>query len=140
MILIVDANIIISALIRNSKTRELLTIFSFTLYSPDTLLESIEKYKEEFIEKSGLTSKDFEILLNFLLEKITVVKQKEYKSKIEQAKSIIGHIDIEDIDYIALALSMKNDGIWSDDAHFQKQDRIKIYKTEDIVKIVEKMK
>ena len=140
MILIADANIIISALIRNSKTRELLTIFSFTLYSPDTLLESIEKYKEEFIEKSGLTSKDFEILLNFLLEKITVVKQKEYKSKIEQAKSIIGHIDIEDIDYIALALSMKNDGIWSDDAHFQKQDRIKIYKTEDIVKIVEKMK
>jgi len=138
MILIVDANVVISALIRNSKSRELLTISPFVLYSPDTLLESIEKYKEEFIQRSELSDKDFETLLSFILEKITIVNQQEYKSKLEQAQDIIGHIDIGDVDYIALALSVKNDGIWSDDAHFQKQDKIKVYQTEDIVRLIEK--
>jgi predicted nucleic acid-binding protein len=136
MILIVDANIIISALIRESKSRELLTISPFTLYSPDTLLDSIEKYKDEFTEKSGLSTEDFETLLNFILEKVTIVKKEEYKSKLEQADEIMSHIDVEDVNYIALALSRENDGIWSDDAHFQKQDKIKVYKTEDIVKLV----
>ncbi|MBI2045042.1 hypothetical protein HYT23_03215 [Candidatus Pacearchaeota archaeon] len=138
MILIVDANVVISALIRNSKSRELLTISPFTFYSPDTLLESIEKYKEEFIQKSELSDKDFETLLGFILEKITIVNQREYKPKLEQARDIISHIDIGDVNYIALALSVENDGIWSDDTHFQKQDKIKVYKTEDIVRLMEK--
>lgn len=138
MILIVDANIIISALIRDSKSRELLILSPFTFYSPDTLLESLEKYKEEFIEKSGLVVEDFEALLTFILERITIVKQEEYESKLEQADEILGHIDVEDIDYIALALSVENDGIWSDDVHFQKQDRIRVYKTEEIVKLVKR--
>ena len=138
MILIVDANVIISALIRDSKTRELLTISPFTLYSPDTLLDSINKYKDEFIEKSGLSKEDFETLLNFILEKVIIIRQEEYKSKTEQADEIMSHIDIEDVDYMALALSIENDGIWSDDAHFQIQDKIKIYKTNDIVTLFEK--
>jgi len=138
MILIVDANVIISALIKDNKSRELLTIPPFTLYSPDTLLDSINKYREEFIEKSGLSAEDFETLLNFILDKVTIVKQEEYNSELEQADEIMGHIDIEDVNYIALALSIQNDGIWSDDAHFQKQDKIKVFKTEDIVKLMEK--
>src|SRR3989344_178562 len=137
MILIADANAVISALIKDGKSRELLTLSQFTFYSPDKLIESIEKYKEEFIEKSGLSIEDFETLLNFILEKIIIVKQEDYESKLEQADKIIGHIDVEDVYYIALALSIENDGIWSDDVHFQKQDEIKVYKTEDIIKIVE---
>jgi predicted nucleic acid-binding protein len=135
MILIVDANVIISALIRDSKTREILALSPFTLYSPDTLIESIDKYKQEFIDKSGLSEEDFGTLLNFILEKVTIVKQEGYKSKLEQTKEIMRNVDIEDANYIALALSMENDGIWSDDAHFGKQDKIKIWKTKDIVKI-----
>ncbi|MBS3098861.1 hypothetical protein J4462_01470 [Candidatus Pacearchaeota archaeon] len=81
MILIADANAVISALIKDGKSRELLTLSQFTFYSPDKLIESIEKYKEEFIEKSGLSIEDFETLLNFILEKIIIVKQEDYESK-----------------------------------------------------------
>ena len=137
MILIVDANVIISALIRDSTSRELLTISSFTFYSPDALLDSIEKYKEEFIEKSGLSREEFETLLDFILEKVAIVKQEEYKSKLEQANEIIGKIDVEDINYVALALSISNDGIWSDDKDFQKQNTIKIWTTKEVVKSTE---
>ncbi len=136
MILIVDANIVMSALLKEGKSRELLTLTPFILYSPDTLLESIEKYKDEFIQRMRLTREDFQKLLNFLLRKITIVKQEEYSQKLEQANQIFGNIDIGDVPYIALALSIENDGIWSDDAHFQEQNNIKIYKTEEIIKIL----
>lgn len=140
MILIVDANVIISALIKDSKSRELLTTSNFTFYSLDTLLDSINKYKKEIIDKSKLSKEDFEILLDFIIEKIIIIKQENYKSKLEQANEIIGNIDLEDIPYVALALSIENDGIWTDDFHFQKQDRIKIYRTEYIIKIVDEEK
>jgi predicted nucleic acid-binding protein len=137
MILVVDANVMISALLRDSKTREILMLSGITLYSPDTLIESIEKYKEEFIEKSGLSKEEFDNLLNLLLERVSIVKKEEYESKLDEANRVIGHIDIEDVAYIALALSTKNARIWSDDEHFQKQDEVKIFRTEDVVKIVE---
>jgi len=111
MILIVDVNVIISALIKDSKSREVLTFSSFIFYSPDTLLESIEKYEEEIMEKSGIMGEEFETLLNFILGKVNVVKQEDYKFKLEEAKGILGHVDVEDVPFIALALSIENDGI-----------------------------
>ncbi len=132
MDLIIDANIIISALIKDSKTREILRINLFNLYSPEALLESLEKYREEFIERSGLSESQFDILLDSILDYIDIIKKEDYYSKLKEAIEIIGHIDIEDTNYIALALSIKNDGIWSDDAHFDKQNKIKIWKTKDI--------
>lgn len=54
----------------------------------------------------------------------------------EHAKEIMGHVDIEDVVFIALALSVENDGIWTDDADFEKQTKIKIWKTGDILSIL----
>lgn len=46
---------------------------------------------------------------------------------------IIGEIHKEDIPFIAVALSIKNDGIWSNDKHFKEQSEIKIYTTNDLI-------
>ena len=134
MIFIVDVNVVISALIRDSTSRGLLTASPFTFYSPDTLLGSIEKYKDEIIEKSGLSAGDFETLLDFILGKITIIRKHKYELKLEQANNIMGNIDIEDVPFIALALSIENNGIWTDDSDFERQNTIKIWKTEDILK------
>ena len=137
MILIVDANVVISALIRDGKSRELLIYSPFTFYSPDSLLESIEKYKDEFVKKSGLTQKEFEVVLNFILKRIIIVKKEEYESQLMRANEIMGHIDVEDVAYVALALFIEGSVIWSDDAHFQEQDEIEVYRTEDVVRRIE---
>ena len=137
MILIVDANVVISALIRDGKSRELLIYSPFTFYSPDSLLESIEKYKDEFVKKSGLTLEEFEVVLNFILKRIIIVKKEEYESQLMRANEIMGHIDVEDVAYVALALFIEGSVIWSDDAHFQKQDEIQVYRTEDVVRRIE---
>lgn len=135
MIFIIDVNVVISALIRDSISRKLLTTSLFTFYSPDTLLISIEKYQGEIIEKSGLSEEDFRALLTFVLGKIIIIKKQEYESKLEEANEIIGNTDMEDAPFIALALSIENNGIWTDDSDFNKQDSIKIWKTKDILSI-----
>jgi predicted nucleic acid-binding protein len=43
-------------------------------------------------------------------------------------------IDIKDTPYVALALSFDNDGIWSEDKGFFKQDKIKVWNTQEIIK------
>ena len=56
----------------------------------------------------------------------------------DEAKEIIGKIDEKDIQFVALALSIKNDGIWSNDKHFEKQNKIQIFKTANIINIINK--
>lgn len=89
------------------------------------------------LEKSGLSKDEFKILLNLIIDKIVIVKKENYQKFLEEAKNILGKIDIEDVPYLALALYIKGD-IWSDDNHFQKQKRIKIWKTEELVRLADK--
>jgi len=49
---------------------------------------------------------------------------------------IIGKIDKKDIQFIALALAIKNNKIWSNDKHFEKQKKIQVYKTIDIIDVL----
>ncbi len=50
---------------------------------------------------------------------------------------IMGHIDKEDVTFIAAALSQGNAIIWSDDRHFEKQDKVITLKTRDLVNLFE---
>ena len=48
---------------------------------------------------------------------------------------IMDRIDKNDTPFIAAALAA-NLPIWSDDKHFEKQNKIKIFKTKDLVRYV----
>jgi len=47
----------------------------------------------------------------------------------------MGHIDENDVVFIATALAF-NCSIWSDDKHFQKQNRVKIFKTSEFFSFI----
>ena len=51
---------------------------------------------------------------------------------------IIVNIDEKDTQFIALALTIENDGIWSNNKHLDKQEQIQVYKTIDIINLLEK--
>ena len=138
MIFIVDVNVILSALIKNGKSRELLIDSPFTLYSPDSLISSIRKYEDFTLQKSGLSKEDFDTLLSLILENIVIVEKDQYQEQIPEAQKIMEKIDAEDVPYIALAISISNNGIWSDDAHFDKQNKVEVWKTIDIIEELEK--
>lgn len=55
--------------------------------------------------------------------------------KIKEAAVIMDRIDPNDTDFIAAALVVEVD-IWSDDKHFEKQQKVKVWKTAEIVKML----
>ena len=55
MKLAVDANVVISALIADSKTRELIVTLEPDLFTPEFVHDEIGNYEEMIVEKSGMT-------------------------------------------------------------------------------------
>ncbi|MBI2208008.1 DNA-binding protein [Candidatus Woesearchaeota archaeon] len=132
MKLVIDVNVVLSALLRGSTTRKLILESSDNLYFPEPSLEKIQKYKEYILEKSGLSVKEFDKLLEILFKYIKLVPTKDLQNHWSQAKKIMEHIDTEDVVFIAAALAL-DAAIWSDDKHFERQKAITIRKTSDMV-------
>ena len=95
MIIIVDVNIFLSALIKDSTTREILIKSGHIFYFPEISLQKIEKYKTLITEKSGLSETEIFSLFNSLLNYIKIVPNNEIQSNWREAKMIIGDIDEE---------------------------------------------
>lgn len=138
MIIIIDVNVFLSALIKDSTTREILLTYEQEFCFPERSLQKIRKYKSLIQEKSGLSDLDFLKLFHSLLKFIRIIPDEELLDHWEEAMKIMTHIDEEDVTFIAAALSQNNAVIWSDDKHFEKQDKVITLKTKDWVNLFEK--
>lgn len=133
MRLVIDTNRVVASLIKDSISREMLLSNKFSFYSPTYLIEELNKYKELIIKKANINEVIYNRILKIFLYKISLVALNEFEDYLEEAKGLIK--DIKDVQFIALALSKKI-GIWSDDKHFQKQNKIRIFKTKDLMKVL----
>ncbi len=138
MNLVIDANILIAALLRDSKVRELIVNSPHKLLVPEVHFQEIEEHKEELLKKSELSEEEFDILLMKLSNYFTIIKNEKISPFLKEAEDLIGNIDRDDVPIIATSLAHDNCPIWSDDKHFKQQKKIKIWKTEDIIKSIEK--
>ncbi|MHA1143397.1 MAG: PIN domain-containing protein [Candidatus Helarchaeota archaeon] len=132
MRLVLDTNILISSLIKESVTRKIIFNPNFDFYVPDFIMEELSKYLPEISHKAGISLNEVKKLVNSFLENVHVVSINDYKDNLKAASQIIGKFDKKDIPFIAVALSINTDGIWSNDKHFQKQDSIKIFTTKEL--------
>jgi predicted nucleic acid-binding protein len=67
------------------------------------------------------------------MEKMIIISDDKVKSKIKEAIQIMKDIDIKDAPILAAALAVPNDGIWSHDKHFEKQNKIRIFLDQDLI-------
>ncbi len=135
MKVIPDVNVILSALIRDSITRKIILNSEFDFYFPEPSLYKIRKYKDYVLEKSGLTEEEYNKVIATLFKYIKLVPTEEIEKNWDESKKIIEHVDTEDVVFIATALSISDSVIWSDDRHFEKQNKVKSLKTKDIIKL-----
>ena len=133
MKVIVDTNRILAALIRKGSSRRILVSDNIEFYTVDYVLREIHKYKELIIRKSEMEEDEIETLLSLVTEKITIISDLRVKSKMKEAISIMKDIDKKDAPILAAALSVENEGIWTHDKHFEKQDKVKIFLDSDLL-------
>jgi predicted nucleic acid-binding protein len=131
--LVLDTNILIAALARDSVTRELLCRPGIECLVPDIVFSEIEAHRRELLRKSGLSAAAFDTVLSGLKSRLVPVPASRILHR-TLAWRIMAAIDVKDAPFIALALSFDCDGIWSQDRHFERQRVVRVWKTEDILR------
>lgn len=129
MELVLDANILFSALIKDSLTAELLFNENLHLYSPEFIIHEFLKYSDLISSKKVRTNEDFIQIMHLLKDIITVIPKEEYLSLFDKAALISP--DEKDVLYFALAMKL-DCAIWSNDKRLHQQDKVKIYTTTEL--------
>lgn len=132
MKLVIDANVVISVLIADSKTRELIVTLEPDLLTPAFVYDEIENYEDLIVEKSGMEQNRVAQFIDLLFQYIDVVPASEFYPAIERADEAIGETDPDDVLYLACAIGC-DAAIWSDDSDFDEQDLVEAYTTSDVI-------
>ena len=134
MKLIVDTNMLISALIKDGAVRRILLSQDFEFYTTEQFLAEINKYIPLIAKKAKMSLENTYLMFFFLLSYFKIIHISNYIENFDEAYEIMKDIDEDDVPFIALALAIPNDGIWTEDKHFQKQEVIKIWTTKDLIR------
>src|SRR3989344_3076985 len=121
MKIIVDTNVVMSGLIKDSTTRKILALKNINFFSPDFVASEINKYRVYIIQKSHMSENDFDLLFALVMDNVITVPENEYNKFLEKSAKLIK--DIDDVPFLALCMALKADGIWTDDRHFMDQNK-----------------
>jgi predicted nucleic acid-binding protein len=133
MQLVIDANILFAALIKNSTTARLIVSPKLSLFAPRFLLDEFSLHKTEILGKLHRDLADFNKVLKIFKSRIKFIDEKALQSEMASATDISP--DPKDTIYFALALKKKI-SIWSNDKALRSQEQVKIYTTGEIVQLI----
>jgi predicted nucleic acid-binding protein len=133
MIVVVDTNVLISALMKDSVKRRLILLSGDELVCPEAVIHEIRKHRGGIITRSGLDNNGFDSVLEKLLESVALIPDKETEEHRTESMKLMKGIDIGDAPFIAAALGIPGSVIWSDDKDLKRQKKIKIMNTKDFL-------
>ena len=136
MKIVLDTNVLIAGLLKDSIIRNILSSENIQFLIPEHALSEIKKHKIGLISKSGMAMEEIDEVVDLLLENIEIIPELRIKNKLKEAENIMKSIDIKDSTFIATALAIDSDGIWSFDEHFKKQNVVRIYSTKELAKYI----
>ena len=116
--IIVDTNVILSALLTEGITKVVLTAHQDVYMTPQSCFDELWKHREVWNENTQ-PDEEQKYVLSRMKRYIMIIDKKRYKNKLKKAKELI--IDVDDAPLIALALSINNEVIWTyNTKHFNK--------------------
>lgn len=133
MELVVDANILFSALIKDGFTAKLFFNERLRLYTSEFILDEFRKYEELILKKTKRSPEDFAEIMVAMQELITVIPKEEYVSFMGKVKEVSP--DEKDVAYLALAMKL-NCALWSNDKALKKQEVVKVYASSEVKGLV----
>ena len=139
--LIVDASILFSFFKPDSARRGVfkrLLEQECKLASPDFVLKELAGNRSDIMKFAKINEGEFNEVMLELGKDIASFKEEEYKEFLAEANNISPHGGgTKDDPYFALALAF-DFPVWSDEAAFRLQSRVKIFTTAELLKLLEK--
>lgn len=132
MQVVIDANIVISMLIKPGKPIDLFFSEELEVFAPELLFKELENNKDAIIKKSCLSQEDIKGFLTVLKRKITTIPEEDFIMYLEEAANVCP--DPKDEIYFALAMHLKCP-IWTNEKKLLEQNSIKIYPTHALMKV-----
>jgi predicted nucleic acid-binding protein len=129
MKLVVDANVIFSALIRKGMTRRLWFHPSASLIAPAYLIEEVKRHRKEILVKFRGTEEEFDMLFALLVGQLELVPDERLKPYLPAAASLSK--DSDDWFYLACALC-EDAALWSHDKGFLAQRRVRVLSSAEL--------
>lgn len=134
MQIVIDSNVLFSALIKNSVTRKIILDYDGLFLFPSYIFEELSNHKEELLSRSKMDTQQFNQLLGIILSKVVIVSSKVLENHKEKALEIVNYIDINDVLFFACALAYPDSVIWSNDKELKRQNKIRILNTKELLK------
>lgn len=133
--MVVDANVLFSFFKKDSFTRRfILSHPEMDLFTPLYVFDELEEHKEEVKSKAKIGDVVFEVSKKELLEYVTIVPLHEFKDFWAEAEQISP--DPDDVEYLAVALSL-GCAIWSNDRDLKEtQSVVKVFSTSDLISLL----
>lgn len=130
--IIIDSNVLFSALIKNSLTRKIILEYERFFLFPSYIFKEMEKYIKDLFRKSKMKKKDFDLLLNLILYKVNIVENEVLDKYRKDAYEIVKCIDPDDVIFIACELAHQNSILWSYDKKLKKQTKVRVLNTSEL--------
>jgi len=134
--IIVDTNVILSAILTKGITKVVLTAHKGVYATTQSCFNELWKHRNVW-NVINQPEEEQKYILSRMKRYISTINEKTYKNKFEEAKELI--IDIDDVPLIALALSIDNEGIWTyNTKHFKKdklKGKVKILNIKDVIRM-----
>ncbi|MEK6973758.1 MAG: PIN domain-containing protein [Nanoarchaeota archaeon] len=140
MIIVVDSNLLFSALVRISLTRKIIYELDEDLVFPESIFDELRRNKLELVKKSKLSEKEFDEILRLILKHVKIIPTENLKPYREEAFDLIREHSPEDVMFIACALAFDNGIIWSNDKKLKRQNKVRVLNTQEIKDMIENNK
>ncbi len=120
MLVVLDANVLCSALIAKGRIAEMLFSDKLEIIAPELLFVEFERHRQEILSKSKLSESEFSVLLALFKKRVKIVPIDEFEDRFFEASSLLNVKEhFKDTAYVALALKF-NCPLWSDEKLLKK--------------------
>ncbi len=133
MDVVVDTNVLVSAMLRNGLNRRLVFSNQLTLFSPLYFLAEFSERQDEYLVKAERDRSVFQALLHRICARVTIVPASELNTFRAEALAVCPHH--KDWPFFAVAL-MTNCGIWTHESRLKDQNSVPVYSTADLADLV----
>lgn len=131
MRIVLDANILIAAMLGSRGTITIITSQNHSFYVPIKILEEIRNHKKEILRWTGQSDAEFEDSLDALMAFVRVIEYSEYESAMNESVKTMGMK--HDAHYLACAITQSANLIWSNDKDFKMQNIIPVKNTTQFI-------